>query len=133
MKTTIWALAFAVSGVGAAAAQEGDFRKDFERRMRGLEEQFRQGREKLEREFKERMQPRRPEGEGRLEDLVRKLTERVERLEKRLQEQAPRAFGEFRRLLPKDFERRLPRFEDREFRFDFRRKDGDEEPRRRGF
>src|SRR5688572_5234685 len=106
MKTTIWAAVLTVLGAGAAFAQEGDFRREFEKR-------FRAEREKLERVYRdkrEKLLPRREDGaRPRLEELVEKLIERVDRLERRLNE-------DFRHVLPKDFDfkRYLPRFEERE-------------------
>ena len=126
MKTTIWAAVLTALGAGAAFAQEGDFRREFEKRVRELEERFRAEREKLEKEFQDKRQklmPRREEGAPpRLEALVEKLIERVERLERRLDEGLGRA-------LPKDFDfkRFMPRFEDRDFKFEFRRPEGDKD------
>ena len=129
MKTTIWAAVLTVLGAGAAFAQEGDLRRELEKRVRELEERFRAEREKLEKEFRdkrEKLMPRREDGgKPRLEELVEKLMDRVDRLERRLNE----GFGEFGRALPKDFDfkKLMPRLEDRDFRFEFRRK-GDEDP-----
>src|SRR5687768_7677275 len=128
MKTTFWAATLAVLGAGSAFAQDGDFRREFEKRMRELEERFGVERQKLEKEFREKREkllPRREDGGApRVEELVEKLIERVDRLERRLNEK----FGEFGRALPKDFDfkKLMPRFEDRDFRFEFRRK-GDED------
>ncbi|HEX7900817.1 MAG TPA: hypothetical protein VF950_23875 [Planctomycetota bacterium] len=132
MKTTIWAAVLTVLGAGAAFAQEGDLRREFEKRLRELEERFGVERQKLEKEFREKREkfmPRREEGERpRLEELVERLTQRVEQLERRLGDK----FGDFGRALPKDFDFKrlrelMPRFEDRDFRFEFRRKADDEE------
>ena len=140
MKTTIWAAAIGILGAGAAWAQDGkgggdDLRREFEKRMQGLEEKFRLERERLEKEFREKrdkFMPRKEEGgpRPRLEELVEKLLHRIEGLERRLDER----FGEFGKRMPRDFDFRdfremmprfkefMPRFEDRDFRFEFRRK-----------
>jgi hypothetical protein len=124
MKTTFWAATLAVLGAGTAFAQDGDFRREFEKRKRELEERFGVERQKLEKEFREKLMPRREDGgKPRLEELVEKLVERVDRLERRLNEN----FGEFGRALPKDFDFKKFMPKDGPFRFQFRR-EGDEEP-----
>lgn len=148
MKTTIWAAAIGILGAGAAWAQDkgggDDLRREFEKRMQGLEEKFRLERERLEKEFREKREkfmPRKEEGgpRPRLEELVEKLLHRVESLERRLDER----FGEFGKRLPRDFDFKdfrelmprfkefMPRFEDRDFRFEFRRKGDDREEERK--
>lgn len=130
MKTTIWTAALALLGAGAAFAQEDGPRREFERRLKDLEERFQGERRKLEKEFQDRLPPR---GRADLERVVERLVERVEGLERRLNERfgtLPKDF-DFKRFAPK-FRELLPRFEDREFRFRFRGDKEEGKPKEKG-
>lgn len=125
-----------------------ELQRDFERAMKGLQQKFDAERERLEKEFRaarerllekrddRREAPRRDEEKKprSTEELLSRILERLDRLEKKLDHEMPRfdfkdlpkfdfkRFEDFREFAPqwKEF---LPKFEDREFRFEFKKKD----------
>jgi hypothetical protein len=120
----------------------GELEKRFQAERERLRAEFEKQREKFMPRGPEKRGPegRGPEGrgpEGRpepfrgresMEDLLHRLMDRVERLEERL-DRGMRGFDRFRdfdfrqfeRMVPPKFREYLPRFEEKDFRFEFKR------------
>jgi hypothetical protein len=127
-----------------------ELKRDFERALKGLQQKFDVERDRLEKEFKaardrllekgfEKKGERREEPKPRsTEELLQRVLERLDRLEKKLDHDLPRF--DFKDLpfknMPRDFKdfegfrdfvprwrEFLPDFKDKDFRFEFRKKD----------